>query len=141
MTAIKAIAVVDENASEVSNMPLHTYTYYIINRAGNIAIKKAVKQGEGKSLSSVDDIPADIRSSYLADESATFYSFSEPYSEDKLDVENKITVTPSADANIYVTYTTTHLSEKFLRLRGVRALNIKNLSDKCAYDNNGSLVV
>ncbi|MBR4573212.1 MAG: chitobiase/beta-hexosaminidase C-terminal domain-containing protein [Prevotella sp.] len=140
MTAIKAIAVVDENASEVSNMPLHTYTYYIINRAGNIAIKKAVKQGEGKSLSSVDDIPADIRSSYLADESATFYSFSGPYSEDKLDVENKITVTPSADVNIYVTYTTTHLSEKFLRLRGVRALNIKNLSDKCAYDNNGSLV-
>ena len=136
MTAVKAIAVIDGNASEVSNMPLHTYTYYIINRAGNIAIKKAVKQGEGKSLSSVDDIPADIRSSYLADESATFYSFSGPYSEDKLDVENKITVTPSANANIYVTYTTTHLSEKFLRLRGVRALNIKNLSDKCAYDNN-----
>ena len=136
---IKAIAVVGENASGVKSMPLHTYTYYIINRAGDIAIKKEVKQGEGKSLSSIDDIPAAIRSSYLAEESASFYSFTGDYSADKLIDENKIYATPSADAPIYVTYTTDHLSEKFLRLRAARAFNIKNLSDQYAYDNGGTL--
>ena len=137
MTAIKAIAVVGENASGVKSMPLHTYTYYIINRAGDIAIKKEVKQGEGKSLSSIDDIPADIRSSYLAGETASFYSFTGDYSADKLDDEAKIDATPSDKTNIYVTYTTDHLSEKFLHLRGARAFNIKRVSDNyCAYDNN-----
>ena len=138
MDSIKAIAVVGENASGVKSMPLHTYTYYIINRAGDIAIKTKVKQGAGKSLSSIDDIPADIRSSYLAGETASFYTLSEPYtSVDQLDDEAKIDATPSDKTNIYVTYTTDHLSDKFLRLRGARAFNIKRISDNyCAYDNN-----
>ncbi len=138
---IKAIAVVGENASGVKSMPLHTYTYYIINRAGDIAIKKEVKQGEGKSLSSIDDIPADIRSSYLAGETASFYTLSESYtSVDQLDDEAKIDATPSDKTNIYVTYTTDHLSDKFLRLRGARAFNIKRISDNyCAYDDAGTL--
>ncbi len=136
MTAIKAIAVVDDNSSGVRSMPLHTYTYYIVNKTRDIAIKKEIKQGEGKSLSSIDDIPADIRSSYLADESVSFYSFSGAYSVDKLDDENKITATPSDKTNIYVTYTTDHLSEKFLHLRGARAFNIKT-DDGFIYDDNG----
>ncbi|MBR4276656.1 MAG: chitobiase/beta-hexosaminidase C-terminal domain-containing protein [Prevotella sp.] len=144
MTAIKAIAARTSDTSKKSNavsLPLHTYTYYIINRAGDIAIKKEVTQSEGKTLSTIEDIPADIRSSYLADESASFYSFSEPYTSiDQLTDEVEITETPSANAPIYVTYTTDHLSEKFLHLRGARAFNIKNLSNECAYDgNNGTL--
>ena len=52
--------------------------------------------------------------------------------------ENKITATPvTNNANIYVTYTTDHLSEKFLQLRGARAFNIDD--GGCIYDNGGSL--
>lgn len=138
-TVIKAIAVVGDDASEVTSLLLHTYTYYVVNLAGEIAIKKEVKQGEGKSISTIEDIPADIRSSYLANESASFYSFSEAYTSiDQLTEEVKITETPSDDANIYITYTTNHISEKFLHLRAVRAFNIK-VGDNYAYDNAGTL--
>ena len=139
MTVIKAIAAKGGNSSNVASLPLHNYTYYIVNLDSIIAVKKEVVQSEGKSLGTVDDIPADIRSSYLAGESASFYTFSGAYDKDKLTDENKIYATPSADAPIYVTYTTDHLSDKFLRLRGARAFNIKRISDNyCAYDN-GSL--
>ena len=140
MSVIKAIAVVGDNVSSVRSVTLYTYTYYIVNVAGDIAVKKEVVQAEGKSLSTIDDIPADIRSSYLAGESASFYSFSEAYtSKDQLTDEVGISVTPSNNANIYVTYTTDHLSEKFLKLRGARAFNIRNLSGENAYDNSGTL--
>ena len=139
MTTIKTIASKGGKVSNVSSLPLHTYTYYIINLAGKIAIKKELVQSESKSLSTIEDIPADIRSSYIVDESASFYSFSEAYtSKDQLTDEVKITETPSADAPIYITYTTDLLSEKFLHLRGARAFNIK-ASDGYAYDNSGTL--
>ena len=142
MTAITAIAVSNSDSSKKSNavsLALQTYTYYIINRSGNVAIKKEVTQSVGKSLTTVDDIPADIRSSYLAGETPSFYTFTGAYTTaDQLTDEVKITATPEADANIYVTYTTDLLSEKFLHLRGARAFNIK-VSDSYAYDNSGTL--
>ena len=140
MDVIKAIAVYDSNVSTVSSVALHTYTYCIVNKKGDIAIQYAVKQAEGKSLGTIEDIPADIRSSYLTNESASFYSFSEPYtSKDQLTDEVGISATPSSDAKIYVTYTTDYLSEKFLKLRGARAFNIRNQSGENAYDNGGTL--
>ena len=142
MTAVKAIAVKTSDNSKVSivvSLPLQTYTYYIINRSGNVAIKKEVTQSVGKSLTTVDDIPADIRSSYLDGEAASFYTFSEAYtSADQLTDEVKITATPAEEASIYVTYTTDLLSEKFLHLRGARAFNIK-VGDGYAYDNDGTI--
>ncbi|MBQ9561661.1 MAG: chitobiase/beta-hexosaminidase C-terminal domain-containing protein [Prevotella sp.] len=141
MTAIKAIAVrtSDSKVSNAVSLPLQTYTYYIINRSGNVAIKKEVTQSVGKSLTTVDDIPADIRSSYLAGETPSFYTFTGAYTTaDQLTDEVKITATPGADANIYVTYTTDLLSEKFLHLRGARAFNIK-VGDNYAYDNSGAI--
>ena len=140
MNVIKAIAVYDSNVSTVSSLALHTYTYCIVNKKGDIAIQYAVKQAEGKSLGTIEDIPADIRSSYLTNESASFYSFSEPYtSKGQLTDEVGISATPSSDAKIYVTYTTDYLSEKFLKLRGARAFNIRNQSGENAYDNGGTL--
>ena len=142
MTAITAIAVSNSDSSKKSNavsLALQTYTYYIINRSGNVAIKKEVTQSVGKSLSTVDDIPADIRSSYLSGETPSFYTFTEAYTTaDQLTDEVKITATPAEDAKIYVTYTADHLSEKFLHLRGARAFNIK-VGDSYAYDNSGTL--
>ncbi len=141
MTAIKAIAIrtSDSKASSVVTLPLQTYTYHIVNRSGTIAIKYVVKQPEGKRLTQYADIPATISSPYLSGEDVAFYTFSEAYtSADQLNDENKITETPDADANIYVTYTTAHLSEKYLKLRGARAFNIKDGGDYL-YDNGGTL--
>ena len=141
MTAIQAIAIrmSDSKASNVVTLPLQTYTYHIVNRSGAIAIKYEVKQPEGKRLTQYADIPATISSPYLSGEDVTFYTFSEAYtSADQLNDENKITETPDANANIYVTYTTAHLSEKYLKLRGARAFNIKDGGDYL-YDNGGTL--
>ncbi len=141
MTSIKAIAIrtSDNKASDAVTLPLHTYTYNIVNKSGDIAIKQVVKQAEGKALGSMADIPADIRSPYLIGETVTFYSFDEAFtSAEQLTDEVKISATPQDDANIYVTYTTDHLSEKFLRLRGARAFNIVT-NGEYAYDNGGTL--
>lgn len=118
----------------------NTYTYNIVDRQGNIAIKYTTgpNQPAASPLSSYTDIPAAIRSPYLNGETVKFYTFSGAFDADNLTDENKIAATPVADnANIYVTYTTDRLSEKFLRLRGARAFNIDD--DGCIYDNGGSL--
>ncbi len=119
----------------------NTYTYNIVDRQGNIAIKykTSADQPAAKALSSYTDIPAAIRSPYLNGETVKFYTFSGAFDADNLTDENKIAATPVADnANIYVTYTTDHLTEKFLHLRGARAFNIVT-NGEYAYDNNGSL--
>ena len=118
----------------------NTYTYNIVDRQGNIAIKytTGADQPAAKALSSYTDIPAAIRSPYLNGETVKFYTFSGAFDADNLTDENKIAATPVTDnANIYVTYTTDHLSEKFLRLQGKRAFNIDD--GGCIYDNGGSL--
>ena len=118
----------------------NTYTYNIVDCSGRIAIKytTGADQPAAKALSSYTDIPEAIRSPYLNGETVKFYTFSGDFSADKLSDENKITATPVTDgANIYVTYTTDHLSEKFLRLQGKRAFNIDDSG--CIYDNGGSL--
>ena len=142
MTAIKALAVrtSDSQVSNIVTLPLQTYTYHIVNSAGDIAIEYEGKQAVGKTLTSYLDIPAAIQSPYLEGEAVSFYTLSETYDkdEDQLNDENKITKTPPADADIYVTYTTDHLADKFLKLRGARAFNIK-VGGNFIYNNNGTL--
>ena len=119
----------------------NTYTYNIVDCSGRIAIKytTGADQPAAKALSSYTDIPAAIRSPYLNGETVKFYTFSGAFDADNLTDENKIAATPVADnANIYVTYTTDRLSEKFLRLRGARAFNFVT-NDGYAYDNGGTL--
>ena len=141
MTAIKAIAVreSDNKVSAVVTLPLADYTYIIVDTHGNIAIKHTVKQAVGKALNNYMDIPTAIRSPYLADETISFYSFNEAYtSATQLDDENGITKTPANPGNIYVTYTTDHLTEKFLHLTEASAYNMMVNSDYI-YDNSGRL--
>ena len=119
----------------------NTYTYNIVDCSGRIAIKytTGADQPAAKALSSYTDIPAAIRSPYLNGETVKFYTFSGAFDADNLTDENKIAATPVADnANIYVTYTTDRLSEKFLRLRGARAFNFVT-NDGYAYDIGGTL--
>lgn len=117
----------------------NTYTYNIVDRSGRIAIKytTGADQPAAKALSSYTDIPEAIRSPYLNGETVSFYSFSGDFSTDKLSAENEITATPVTDgANIYVTYTTDHLGERFVKLRGTGAFNI-TVNGKCIYDDSG----
>ena len=131
----------DNSLWHLESVPANnSYTFNVIDSQGNIAVKKTVDSQQSLAmLKDYNDIPEDIRSPYLAGETVTFYSFDGDYSSDKLTDENIITATPYANnSNIYVTYTLDHLSEKFLRLRGARALNIVT-SDGYAYDNSGTL--
>ena len=120
----------------------NTYTYNIVDRQGRIAIKYTTDadQPAAKALSDYTDIPKAIRSPYLNGETVKFYSFSGDFSADKLSDENKITATPVTDgANIYVTYTTDLLADRFVKLHGASAFNI-TVNSKCIYDDSGLTV-
>ncbi len=120
----------------------NTYTYNIVDCSGRIAIKytTGADQPAAKALSSYTDIPEAIRSPYLNGETVKFYSFSGDFSADKLSDENKITATPVTDgANIYVTYTTDHLADRFVKLHGTSAFNI-TVNSKCIYDDSALTV-
>ena len=121
-------------------VPKRSYTYNIVDTSGRIAIKytTAADQSPGVALSGYASIPEDIRSPYISGEELTFYTFSGDYSSDNLTDENKTTITPMGEgANIYITYKTEHLTEKFLHLSGSRAFNIK-VGGNYLYDDGSS---
>ena len=120
-TIIKAIAKDAEGTiSNVVTLTLKEYTYHIVNKDGDVAIQHTIKQVVGKPFTnSYTDIPAAIRSPYLEEEEVKFFNSLDHHDE------NEIHETPSATSDIYVTYTTTHLMDKFLHLRGDRPLNLK----------------
>ena len=138
MTAIKAIATkADYDPSVVATQALATYTYKIVNRSNVIAAtSEEVQQAAGKALNGYTDIPASILSSYISDETVTFYAMDGDFNAANLDDEHRITETPAASATIYVTYTTTHLAEKFLPLTKVRPYNLRK-EDSYLYGNGG----
>ena len=153
-SAIKAIAVDNEDNTIVSfvvTIPLATYTYKIVkaNHEAGIAISLSIKQAVGKQLrngsektggvtNGYNDIPEEIRSPYLSDETINFYTMEGDFDADNLDDEHKITATPANNANIYVTYTTTKLEEKFVKLSGSSPFNISQ-SSNYLYDTGSAI--
>ena len=113
-----------------------SYTFHMIDRSQRHAIQHTVDEQEVGKLSEYTDIPSAIRSPYLEGETMTFYSFTGDYSSEKITDANLVTEMPLTDADIYVTYTNTHLSDKFLHLRGARALNVK-IGGQYIYDESG----
>ena len=114
------------------------YTFHIVDTNGRVAISHTVTdQPVGTALASYTDIPEPIRSPYLAGETLTFYSFSGDYAQEHLTAENQITETPLNSADIYVTYTTDHLTDKFLHLRGARVFNM-TVNGEYLYDNGST---
>ncbi len=102
---------------------LREVTYHIIRADGSEAIKSTVKQNEGVTFGYYN-LPANISSPYLQDETLTFYSTT-TYS-----AENVIRTLPSLGGgvdegyNVYVKYTTEHVAEKPIRLNGKRVFNM-----------------
>lgn len=114
-----------------------SYTFHMIDRSQRHAIQYTVSDQEVGKLSDYTDIPSAIRSPYLEGETMAFYSFTDDYSPEKITDENLITEMPLTDgAHIYVTYTNTHLSDKFLHLNGALALNVK-VGGQYIYDDSG----
>ena len=130
---IQAIAVkADMLNSLVASMQVVKYTYFIVNSAKNIAVQYTIPYPvfPGAPLSGYASIPTEIQSQYLSDETITFYTMEGDFDADNLDYEHKIEVTPANNANIYVTYTTGKLGDKFLHLQGARPFNLKNSSNQ-----------
>ena len=132
------------NKCDLTLTPLtYNYTYNIVDNNNRIAIKHTTTTPElaGKKLTSYMDIPEAIRSPYLRNEEMTFYSFSGDYNTDNLNDEYETDGRPFENgANIYVRYTTDHLTDadKILHLQGARILNVK-VNGEYIYDNNGIL--
>ena len=124
---------------DLTFVPLkRTFTYHIIDCSKHHATQyTASNQAVGK-LSDYTNIPEAIRSPYLEGEDMTFYTFTGGYSANKITDENMITEMPLTDADIYVTYTNTHLNDKFMKLRGARAFNIV-VDGKSIYDDGSAL--
>ena len=110
-----------------------TYTYHIVDTHDNIAISYTMSEATatGQALNGYASIPEEIRSPYIEDETIKFYNHADCADQ------HVITKTPPTK-NIYVKYTTTNLNNKFLHLRGARALNVK-INGELIYDNNGVL--
>lgn len=136
---IQAFAVNGDGTSTIVTYTLPKFTYKIVNRSNVIAATSEVlQQAAGKALSGYTSIPESIRSSYLADETVTFYTMEDDFDAANLDAEHRITATPASSATIYVTYTTTHLSEKFLPLTNAAPYNVKEGSNYL-FANSGTL--
>ena len=130
-TVFKAIAVLaDGTQSAVTTLTLADFTYKILDTHGNVAIQHTVQQPVGKALTGYSDIPAAIRSPYIADETVRFFSDSGHSTE--------IFETPGSNADIYVTYTTSNLGNKFLHLDDGRLLNV-TVNGEYIFDNSGTL--
>ena len=92
----------NETRLKVLELPKFTYTYNIVDLAGNIAIQGTAEQTIFSNFTGYTSIPEDIRSPFLADEDITFWS--------NAACSVSMPETPALNlADIYVKYTTTKL--------------------------------
>ena len=121
-------------------LPTRTYTYKIVDKAGNIAVTASKTQTIFSPLAT-DSIPSIIISPFILDEKVTFYdSYTDRNSDSKLsrlDFHNpseqtSITETPNVNHDIFVTYTTSRLSAKPITLSEAQEFNVK-LNDEVLY--------
>ena len=129
------------------DLPTYTYTYNVVDLAGNIAIKATASQTIFSNLTGYTSIPEVIRSPFLSDETVTFYDSYEERDgvsgRDRRDFhspseQTPITQTPANDgANIYVVYTTKKLSSKNIKLLYSQEFNVQ-LNKEYIYWNSAA---
>lgn len=133
---------------EAVALPQHDYTYHIVDRTGRIAIKTTVTQDVVTPIA-FDNLPATIRSPYIDREVITGYltatsTGSTSYGRAVYDFADFITDTPAdGDANIYIRYTTDHVTDadRPLRLDGSRSYNVYESNNKTyAYASSSTTV-
>lgn len=118
------------------------YTYHIVDKSGRIAVKATTTQPIYSPLS-IASIPSIIVSPFILDETVKFYDDSYEDGTGRSMLTQEITETPDVDnpevgANIYVTYTTTHLKDKPFRLSEDQEIFVK-LNGQYVYYDGGTL--
>ena len=127
-------------------LPKLTYTYNIVDKSGRIAVKASAEQTIFSALS-VASIPSIIVSPFILDETVTFYdSYTDRNSDGVVNRRDfhmpteqaNISETPNTAADIFVTYTTSQLSNKPIRLSEDQEFNVV-LNGQYVYFNGSSL--
>lgn len=101
------------------------YTFKVVDLAGKIAIQATESLTPFTTLTGYANIPASIRSPFLADEGVKFYSAYSGSGRENLNPSNEITELPGTACDIYVAYTTTNLSSKNIKLIYSQQFNVK----------------
>ena len=151
----------DPTHIKVMKLPEFTYTYNVVDLAGNIAIKATATQTIFTNLAGYTSIPEVIRSPFLADEDITFYdnytntngdgvrdrrdwhyaydSGTETYTPSE---QTPLTQTPATnDADIFVAYTTKKLSEKSIKLIYSQQFNVKLNGEYIYWDSSSGKIL
>ena len=134
------------------------YTFNVINLAGEIAITATEALEPFTPLTGYAGIPADIRSPFLADETVKFYSsYGDLNSDGVIDRRDwhyaydagtktytplekaDLTELPGTAGNIYVSYTTSRLVDKTIKLNYENEFNVK-LNDEYIYWSSGTIL-
>lgn len=122
---------------KVLELPKRTYTYNIVDKSGRIAVKATASQTIFSALS-LASIPSIIVSPFLLGETVTFYDDNYVDGNGRGSLTSSITETPNVADDIYVTYTTTNLVNKPIKLSEDQEFNVV-LNGQYVYFNGSSL--
>lgn len=118
---------------KVLTLPTRTYTYKIVDKAGNIAVKASIDQTIFSPLT-IASIPSIIVSPFILDETVKFYRTYGGSGRSALATE--ITQTDNVNHDIFVTYTTTRLINKPITLSEDQEFNVKLNGEYLYYDSS-----
>ena len=108
---------------KVLTLPTRTYTYKIVDKFGRIAVKASIDQTIFSSLT-LASIPSIIVSPFLQGETVTFYDDSYTDKSGRENLTHTITETPNVNHDIFVTYTTSSLDSKPIKLSEDQEFNV-----------------
>ena len=100
---------------KVLELPKKTFTYKMVDKSGRIAVTASASQTIFSPLS-LASIPSIIVSPFLVGETLTFYDDAYVDKAGRGTLTHSITETPNADHDIFVTYTTSALDAKPIKL-------------------------
>ena len=156
-----ALGDADPTRIKVMELPEFTYTYNVVDLAGNIAIKATATQTIFSNLTGYTSIPEVIRSPFLADEEITFYdSYTDINGDgyrDRRDwhynydsgtstyssyEQTPLTQTPATNnADIFVAYTTSTLTSKGIKLIYSQQFNVKLNGEYIYWDSSSGKIM
>ena len=108
---------------KVLTLPTRTYTYNIVDKSGRIAVKASAEQTIFSALS-LASIPSSIVSPFIQDETVTFYDNDYVDKSGRQSLNHSILETPNVADDIYVTYSTTGLINKPIKLNEDQQFNV-----------------
>ena len=120
---------------KVLELPIRTYTYKIVDKSGRIAVTASANQPIYTPLS-IASIPSIIVSPFILDETVTFYD--DNYAGNgRGSLAHSISETPNVADDIYVTYTTTNLVNKPIKLSEDQEFNVVLNGQYIYYNSSG----